>query len=124
MEFRTAMTRVTNWDVLQWNQISAIKRSISGAKHQEFAFQLHGDVIPRTIAMITQMSRIAARSHARITSTSAKMANASTKLMFAMEMTIVAMEVMSLMSMLAFHRHSDVQLVNGLVRMFSNVASI
>jgi hypothetical protein len=97
------MTEVMNLDVLQSNQINAIKRNTSDAKLQEFAFQSLGIVTEAMIVTIIVMNKSVAPLHARITSSSAKMENAYLKHMFVMEKMIAAITATSHMNTLAFH---------------------
>jgi hypothetical protein len=67
-------------------------------------------------AMIIRMNKSVAQLLVQITFTSVKMESVSLKHTFAMERTIVAMEVTSHMSMLAYRLLSDVQSVSGNVQ--------
>lgn len=118
MEFLTVMTAQTNLDVLQWNQINAIKKNISVARLLEFAFQLHGIVMVQMTATIIQMNRNVEQLHAQITSLSVKMVNVYLRHMFAMEQMIVVIIQMNRMNMHVFHHHLDAQSDNGHVLEF------
>lgn len=115
MESPTATMVPMNWDAHRWNRISAIRKNISVAKLQEFAFQLLGTAMVLTTAMITRTKKIADPFHAQTTSTSAKTLNAFSKRTFVMEKTIAVTILMSHMNTLVSHRHSGVQSANGSV---------
>jgi hypothetical protein len=113
----------TNLVVHQSNQISAIKKNISGVKLQEFVFQLLGTATVPTTAMIILMKKIVDRFHVPTTSTSAKTRNVFSKLTFAMAKTIVVTIPTNLTNMLVWHHHSAVPSVSGNVQELLHAAS-
>jgi hypothetical protein len=113
MEFLIVTTDLTNLAVHQWNRISAIKRNISDAKHQEFVFRLLGIAMDPLTATIIPTKKIVDRFRVPTISTNAKTLNASSKLTFAMEKMIVVTTLMNLTNTLASHLHLDAQSANG-----------
>lgn len=113
MESPTVTTALMNWAVPQWNQINAIKRSISGAKLLEFAFRLRGIAMAQTTAMITRTSKIVDQSLAPTTSSSARTPSVFSRLTFAMEKMIAVTIPTNLTNMLALLHHSDARSVSG-----------
>lgn len=77
-----------NWAVHRWDQINAIKRSISVANRRAFVFQFHGTVTDQMTVMIILMKRNVERYHVQQTSTNATIPIVYSKRTYVIKKTI------------------------------------
>lgn len=91
-----------NWAVHRWDQINAIKRSISVANRRAFVFQFHGIVTDQMTVMIILMKRNVERYHVQQTST-----NATIPIVYSKRTYVIKKTIAVKLKFLLFHIFHD-----------------